>query len=250
MKLRAFAKKPIFVAVTSALVAGLIRLVKRTSSTTYEPFDFHAEVAAHQPFILAMWHGQFMMLTDLNTPDFKVSAIVSRHGDGDLTAATLRRFGIGLIRGAGAGRRKKDRGGAYAFRTALEALKAGSIVAMTADVPTAQPRVAGKGIVTLARLSGRPIIPVAAATSRFFTLNTWSRMTINLPFSKLAFVAGEPLFVPANADEQMLEGARRKVERSLDAVVARAHALAGAKAPRAVTAEWAGKPPNTLPNRP
>ena len=116
-----------------------------------------------------------MMLADLNTPDFKVSAIVSRHGDGDLTAATLKRFGIGLIRGAGAGRRKKDRGGAYAFRTALEALNSGSIVAMTADVPTAQPRVAGKGIVTLARLSGRPIIPIAAATSQFFTLKTWSQ---------------------------------------------------------------------------
>ncbi len=235
MKLRA-AKKPIFVAGTSALVAGLIRLVKRTSSTTYEPLDFRAEVAAHQPFILAMWHGQFMMLAALNIPDFKVSAIVSRHGDGDLTAATLKRFGIGLIRGAGAGRRKKDRGGAYAFRTALEALKSGSIVAMTADVPTAQPRVAGKGIVTLARLSGRPIIPVAAATSRFFTLNTWSRMTVNLPFSKLVFVAGEPLFVPDNSDEQMLERSRRKVERSLDAVAARAYFLVGAKAPRAVSA--------------
>jgi lysophospholipid acyltransferase (LPLAT)-like uncharacterized protein len=177
-----------------------------------------------------------MMLADLNTPDFKVSAIVSRHGDGDFTAAILKRFGIELIRGAGAGRRKKDRGGAYAFRTALEALESGSIVAMTADVPTGQPRSAGKGIVALAHLSGRPIIPVAAATSRFLTLNTWSRMTVNLPFSKLVFVAGDPLFVPANSDEQMLEQARRKVERSLDEVVGRAYALAGGEASRAVPA--------------
>ena len=84
---------------------------------------------------------------------------------------------------------------------------------------------------------GRPIIPVAAATSRFLTLNTWSRMTVNLPFSKLVFVAGEPSFVPGNADEQMLDLARRKVERSLEAVVVRAYALAGAKAPRAISAE-------------
>jgi lysophospholipid acyltransferase (LPLAT)-like uncharacterized protein len=107
---------------------------------------------------------------------------------------------------------------------------------MTADVPTGQPRSAGKGIVALAHLSGRPMIPVAAATSRFLTLNTWSRMTVNLPFSKLAFVAGDPLFVPANSDEQMLELARRKVEHSLDTVVARAYALAGAEASRAVLA--------------
>ena len=233
MERRILAKKPTVVALAGAVVAGFIRLIKRTSSTVYEPFNFHVEVGAHQPFILAMWHGQFMMLADLNTPDFKVAAIVSRHGDGDFTAAILKRFGIELIRGAGAGRRKKDRGGAYAFRTALEALESGSNVAMTADVPTGQPRSAGKGIVALAHLSGRPIIPVAAATSRFLTLNTWSRMTVNLPFSKLAFVAGDPLFVPANSDEQMLELARRKVERSLDNVTARASALVGAEASRA-----------------
>ena len=70
MKFRAFAEKPSLITITSALIAGLIRVVRRTSSTTYEPFDFRAEVGAHQPFILAMWHGQFMMLADLNTPAF------------------------------------------------------------------------------------------------------------------------------------------------------------------------------------
>jgi lysophospholipid acyltransferase (LPLAT)-like uncharacterized protein len=177
-----------------------------------------------------MWHGQFMMLADLNTPAFKVSAIVSRHGDGELTAAILKHFGVELIRGAGAGQRKKDRGGAHAFRSALKALECGSIVAMTADVPTGEPRVAGEGIVTLAHLSGRPIIPVAAATSRFLTLNTWSRMTVNLPFSRLAFAAGSPLFVSAHADELELEQARREVERSLDRVTSRAYALTRSEA--------------------
>jgi lysophospholipid acyltransferase (LPLAT)-like uncharacterized protein len=38
---------------------------------------------------------------------------------------------------------------------------------MTAEVPPGPARKAGIGIVTLARMSGRPIIPVAAATSRF-----------------------------------------------------------------------------------
>jgi lysophospholipid acyltransferase (LPLAT)-like uncharacterized protein len=226
MEFRAFAKKPVFVGAAGALVATLIRLVKRTSSAVYEPPNFHAKVGANQPFILAMWHGQFMMLADLNTPDFKVSAIVSRHGDGDLTAATLEHFGVRPIRGAGAGGRKKDRGGAHALRIALRALKSGSTVAMTADVPTALPRVAGEGIVTLARLSGRPIIPVAAATSRYFTLNTWSQMTVNLPFSTLVFVAGDPLFVPPQSNKKELERARQKIEHALDEVTGRAYALA------------------------
>ena len=64
---------------------------------------------------MAMWHGQFMMLADLNTREFKVAAMVSRHGDGDLVAGVLSKFGISAIRGAGAGPCKRDRGGVYAL---------------------------------------------------------------------------------------------------------------------------------------
>jgi len=105
---------------------------------------------------------------------------------------------------------------------------------MTADVPLGEARAAGNGIVTLAQLSGRPIIPIAAATSRFIALKTWSKMTINLPFSRLAFVAGPALFVPANATEQMLEQARREVEQALNAVTSRVYEIARASRSHAV----------------
>jgi lysophospholipid acyltransferase (LPLAT)-like uncharacterized protein len=214
--------------VTSHAVAGLIRTVRSTSSTVYEPPEFFDHLRSQVPFIMAMWHGQFMMLPDLNTREYPVEAMVARHGDAELVAKVLSRFGISAIRGAGAAGRKKDRGGAYALRAAVKALERGSIVAMTADVPPKRARIAGEGIVTLARLSGRPIIPVAAATSRFVALNTWSKMTINLPLSRLAWVAADPIFVPADADDDELEQARLKVEASLNAITARAYELAKA----------------------
>jgi 3-deoxy-D-manno-octulosonic-acid transferase len=216
------------ISASSRFVAGLIRTVRRTSSTVYEPADFFDRLRAQVPFIMAMWHGQFMMLPDLNTREYRVEAMVARHGDAELVAQVLARFGISAIRGAGAAGRKRDRGGAYALRAAVKALESGSIVAMTADVPPRRPRTAGEGIVTLARLSGRPIIPVAAATSRFLVLNTWSKMTVNLPLSRLAWVAGEPIFVSPDADDEALEKARLAVEASLNAVTARAYELAKA----------------------
>ena len=228
---RAPSKKDRFVtAMTSRFVAGLIRTVRRTSSTIYEPPDFIDQLRSQVPFILAMWHGQFMMLPDLNTREYRVEAIVARHGDAELVAQVLSRFEISAIRGAGAGDRKKDRGGAYALRAAMKALEEGAIVAMTADVPPKRPRIAGDGIVTLARMSGRPIIPVAAATSRFLVLNTWSKMTVNLPLSKLGWVAAAPIFIAPDADDEALEQARLKVEASLNAVTARAYQLANASA--------------------
>ncbi len=212
--------------ISAPMAAGLIRTVKATSRTVHEPPDLIERLRAQVPFIMAMWHGQFMMLADLNTREFNVSAMVARHGDAEIMAHVLEKFGISAIRGAGAGRRKKNRGGVYALRAAHHALEQGTIVAMTADVPASKPRVAGDGIVMLARLSGRPIIAVAAATSRYAVLNTWSKMTVNMPFSKLAVVGGDPIFVAADADDAAMEKARLAVENSLNAVTARAYALA------------------------
>ena len=51
-----------------------------------------------------------------------------------------------------------------------------------------------------ARQSGRPILPVAIATSRYVALNTWSRMTINLPYSGLGFAVGAVVHGAARGD--------------------------------------------------
>jgi 3-deoxy-D-manno-octulosonic-acid transferase len=215
-------------------VASLIRLVERTSRAVYEPDDLLARLAAAHPVIVGVWHGQFMLTRGFTpSPHTKVAAMVARHGDAEFIGAAMAHFGVELIRGAGAGGRRKDRGGAYALRQAVRALKAGASVVMTADVPPGPARRAGIGIVTLARLSGRPIVPVASATSRFLALDTWSRMTINLPFSKRAYVIGPPIHVAADADEAALESARAEVERFLNLATARAYELAGADLARA-----------------
>jgi lysophospholipid acyltransferase (LPLAT)-like uncharacterized protein len=80
--------------------------------------------------------------------------------------------------------------------------------------------------VKLASVSGRAIYPIAVATSRRLEMNTWDRTAINLPFGRGGRVAGEPIRVPADADEAALEAARRAVERSLNAATERAYQLA------------------------
>ena len=55
----------------------------------------------------------------------------------------------------------------------LKSLKNGQSVAFTADQPPGPGKVAGKGSIILAKLSGCPIIPVAATTSRRFEFDSW-----------------------------------------------------------------------------
>src|SRR5690606_4112157 len=179
--------------------------------------------------------------------ELRVHSMVARHGDAELIGQVLEHFGMDMIRGAGAGTRRRNRGGAYALRAALRALKRGDCVAMTADVPPGPARIAGQGIVTLARLSGRPILPAAVATSRYRSFNTWSRMTLNLPFGKLAVVAGKPIYIGPEEDEESLEEARLAVQAGLNAVTARAYELAGADPTRATPP---GAHPHAPPARP
>lgn len=222
----------------SGALVRYIRFVHKTSRIVFDPPDGEARFAGHHPMIFAMWHGQFMMLPVLNPPQVKVRIMVARHGDADLISNVLTQFDMGLIRGAGAGGRKRDRGGARALLAARTALEQGYSVGMTADVPPGPARRAGLGIVTLARVSGKPIIPVAVASSRYRALNTWSRMTINLPWSKIAVVVGEPIDVAADADDAALESARQRLELAMKTATSRAYALSGADPARAT-------PPNS-----
>jgi 3-deoxy-D-manno-octulosonic-acid transferase len=223
---------PPVVALGSALAAGYIRLVYATSRIACEPADPAAKLFAQHPQIVAMWHGQFMMLPKIK-PDrpADVAVMVARHDDAEGVGAVLKRFGMGRIRGAGAGWRRRNRGGAAALRESLRALRRGTTVAMTADVPPGPARRAGEGIVTIAKLSGRPIVPCAMATSRFITLGTWSAFTFNLPYSRLGIVVGDPIWVPGDADAAALEASRAMVERNLNEITERAYALAGATDP-------------------
>jgi 3-deoxy-D-manno-octulosonic-acid transferase len=224
---------PALLAIGSALGACYVRLVYNTSKIVRDPQDTDGTLFSQHPQILGMWHGQFGMLPKIKpeTRPADVRCMVARHGDAALVGATLERFGMQLIRGAGAGARKRDRGGATAMREALRALEEGATVAMTADVPPGPARRAGTGIAMLGKLSGRPVVPCAMATSRFFTLNNWSTFTINLPFSTLSIVVGEPILVAEDANEAKIEAARVKIEQGLAQATARAYALAGAKDP-------------------
>ena len=215
------------------LVAGYLKLVRRTNRFVMEPADAYDRIGPQMPVIAAMWHGQHFMIHFAKRPQDRAASLVSRSGDGEFNAIALRHLGVRAIRGSGArGRDIRKKGGVQAMRAMLRALADGEMVVLTADVPKIA-RVCGEGIVTLAQLSGRPIVPVAVVTSRRMDFSSWDKASIGLPFGRGAMVLGDPILVPRDADAQALEALRRQVERELDAVHARAYALVGSRGPGA-----------------
>ena len=210
------------------LAAEYLRLVWRTNKFTIQPADVYERVEPQQPAIFAFWHGQHFMTPFIKTKEsYRAKVLISRHRDGEFNAIAAERLGIGTIRGSGDhGSAFHRKGGVGAFKEMVRALQDGYNVALTADVPK-RSRVAGMGIIMLARESGRPIMPFAMATSRFLRLNNWDRTTINLPFGRGALVGIEEIFVPADADPATMESLRVKVEVTLNEATRRAYAQVG-----------------------
>jgi lysophospholipid acyltransferase (LPLAT)-like uncharacterized protein len=221
---RRFKNKPWFQKTVGVMAAEYLRLVWNTSRFTMEPADPYQLYDAEQPLILAMWHGQHFMMPFFRR-QYRFKVLISRHSDGEINAIAAERLGVGAVRGSGDhGNRFHVKGGVSAFRNMAGLLAEGWNMALTADVPKVS-RVAGRGIIRLASESGRPIFPVALATSRRIVLDNWDRSEVNLPFSRGAIVVGEPIRVPAAADAATLEEARGALERALNAGTERAHAI-------------------------
>ncbi|WP_407177033.1 lysophospholipid acyltransferase family protein [Bradyrhizobium sp. STM 3562] len=210
------------------LAAEYLRLVWKTNKFVMDPPHVYDMVEPRQPAIFVFWHGQHFMTPFIKTKkDHRAKVLISRHRDGEYNAIAAERLGIGTIRGSG------DHGGAFhrkggvgAFREMVRALEENYNVALTADVPK-RARVAGLGVIMLARETGRPIMPFAMATSRFIRLKNWDRTTINLPFGHGALVGVEEINVPSDADAATMERLRLRLEAYLNEATRRAYAKVG-----------------------
>jgi lysophospholipid acyltransferase (LPLAT)-like uncharacterized protein len=210
------------------LAAEFLRLVWLTNRFSFDPPDVYAIVEPQQPAIFAFWHGQHFMTPFIKTKEsHRAKVLISRHRDGEFNAIAAERLGIGTIRGSGDhGSAFHRKGGVGAFKEMVRALEENYNIALTADVPK-RSRVAGLGIIMLARETGRPIMPFAMTTSRFIRLRNWDRTTINLPFGRGALVGGDIIVVPPDADTETMEKLRAQLEATLNDATRRAFAQIG-----------------------
>src|SRR5262245_36481749 len=135
--------------VAAPVPSNYIKLASNTSTVVSDPPDWLARAKDLHPSIIALWHGQFLLLPGIYPPVIPGRAMIARHDDAEALARVLRHFGLGLIRGAGAGGRRRDRGGAEAAHGAVASLREDFSVAMTADIPPGLARNCGLGIVMI-----------------------------------------------------------------------------------------------------
>lgn len=143
-------------------------------------------------FIPCCWHQRQLFclgyLRRLRKRGVHPGALVSPSKDGELAANLLRHLGVTAVRGSG------RRSGALALRDMYIAIQEQDLSPLIAPDGSTGPLHEFKpGAIMLARLSGSPVIPLSCACSLGIRLNTWDRLLLPMPFSRVEIEVGEPI---------------------------------------------------------
>ena len=156
------------------VAAVVLRSIAR--SMRYETHGHEAVDALYREgrhIILAFWHAQQLMIP-FGYRGTGAHVLISRHGDGEIIARIIARFGHGAVRGS------STRGGASALRALIKLGRSGRDVVVTPDGPKGPRHIAKPGVIQLAKATGLPIVPLAFACSKKNSsrvgIDTWSRI--------------------------------------------------------------------------
>ncbi|MBY0355750.1 MAG: lysophospholipid acyltransferase family protein [Rickettsiales bacterium] len=212
-------KHPAVVMMLSHLIAAYIRLVYYTSRIEkHYPDAALPFLQGEQQVIIAFWHARLLLMPMLDPPGRTMHVLSSGHRDGRLMAETMQRFKISTVFGS------RTKGGAAALRGLMRVLKANDNICITPDGPRGPVRIASSGIAHIAKISGLYILPVAFSTLRHHRMRSWDRFFLAMPFTKIVFVAGNPMTLQK---DMSIEDLRKAIEDELNRITDDADQRAG-----------------------
>ena len=160
------------------------------------------------PAIFAIWHGLQYSLGGI--PDRKnLYILISKSRDGEIIACTVEKMGFSTIRGS------ISRGGVKATLKIIKTMENGGNIAYTVDGPKGPGFKVKKGLIRIAQMTKRPIIPVSVDAKFKLTASSWDEYQLPAPWAKVPLVFGEPIYVPEEASDEIIEEYRLKVENEL-----------------------------------
>lgn len=177
----------LLLALAPPLAARVIRLLGRLQRTEILGAEHPRNCWLDgERVIFAFWHDELLLMPNCYRGE-GAKILISASKDGELIARTVAHFGMGAVRGS------SRHGGRAAFRGLLELGREPFDLAITPDGPKGPRHQLKEGVVQLARLTGRPVVPLAFACSRGHRFASWDRFLLPYPFGRGVFVHGPPL---------------------------------------------------------
>jgi lysophospholipid acyltransferase (LPLAT)-like uncharacterized protein len=194
------------------IAASILRLCLRTWSCRWT--DTVDDLKSGGPVIFCVWHNRLPLAlasyddyVQTKWPAAGLAAMISASRDGGLLASIVERFGVQPIRGS------TSRRGPQALLEATTWMERNYSIAITPDGPRGPVYQVQEGIIQLAKLTGRPIIPTSNFTCWKICLRSWDRFQIPLPFARCELRHAAPIWVPREASDEECERLRLKLQK-------------------------------------
>lgn len=225
-------KRTFYRAITSffaAIVAVLIAIYESTLRIEIEGED-HLRILAAQKrnYIVAVWHT--FVTAAVFTLHHRRFCIYSDHPRNEayekswthifreIGLKTLRSLGFDVL-DASLG---KQSAGVLNF---IKKIQGGTPAIVAPDGPHGPIYEAKPGVIYMAAKASSVVVPIGASFSRRVVGANWDDFSLPLPFSRVAFVIGEPITPPADLGEAALAVHSKKVEETLDNLCFRANEI-------------------------
>lgn len=166
--------------------------------------------------LIVLWHKHLVLAPKIFTTfaaEFSYAALISQSRDGEILSALTNSYKIGSsIRVAH--NAKKN-----ALDEAIKYLSNQSgILVVTPDGPRGPALRIKSGTIYIAKVCGAQIVPLSWKCGSCWTLNTWDKMQIPKPFSKISIAFGEPIRLeqakelPSRAEVERVEEQLRTLD--------------------------------------
>jgi len=171
------------------------------------------------PLIYCVWHNRLALtmaayygFVRKRNPTPGMAAMVSASRDGGFLAGILECFRVEPVRGS------SSRRGPQALLELTSWAERGYDLAITPDGPRGPCYVVQDGVMSLAQVTGLPILPVSFHVSRKIRARSWDRFQIPLPFARCELKVARPVRVPRDCSDAEREALRQELEQTLRSI--------------------------------
>jgi len=198
-----------------ALWAALRLLAATLRYRINDPHGFAVRKDCEQT-IYCIWHNRLALSMKLYFTFGRryrqtagLAGLVSASKDGAFLTAFLERFGVTPVRGS------SSRRGPQALLELTTWAERGYDLAITPDGPRGPRYTVQEGAMSLAQITGLPVVPVSYSLKHKFQLKSWDRFQIPLPFTLCEVTAGNVFRVPRETSDEEREVLRQRLEAEL-----------------------------------
>ena len=173
--------------------------------------------------IAIFWHFSLLYVFYHLRSD-SATVLVSASEDGDYIAELAKNLNFDTARGS------RNKGGLRALKELMVCLKKGRHVGIVADGSQGPPLVVQSGAILMASRTGAAILPMTWSASRYLSVRSWDRTALPLPFSRIRFHYGEPVYVPSGIEGDVIEEHRKVLELKMNELYRQAWSVFGKEA--------------------